>query len=179
MPIGDLPGVTASDADQKLMEAYGDYIHQNDGSHLDGGIQDDDVWQEHCWCKLVILPPQHYDSPSGPVGCRFVRLLTKEELEGIHSRKWNSKQFLGFQMVILQRSKEVRGAGNIKRRLSRWMDAWEAGKFNMLVQDSERTALAQLAKAHGVQTPDSRAKSKNLCQACPSGQTPSSSVVDH
>jgi hypothetical protein len=122
MPIGDLPGVTASDADRKLMEVYGDYIHQNDGSHLDGGIKDDAVWQEH-WRKLVILPPQRYDSPSGPVGRRFVRLLTKE-LEGIHSRKWNSEKFLVFQMVILQRSKEVTGvAGNIKRRLSRRMDA--------------------------------------------------------
>ena len=156
MPIGDLPGATISDADRKLLEVYGDYIHQNDGTHLDGGIKDDAVWQEY-WRRLVTLPPQRYDVPSGPIGRRFVRLLTKE-LEGIKSRKWNSEKFLVYQMVILQRSKEVSGAGNIKRRLSKRMDAWEAGKFLMLVQDTERTALAQLAKAQGSSTPEQRAK---------------------
>jgi hypothetical protein len=58
-------------------------------------------------------------------------------LEGIHSRKWNSEKFLVFQMVTLQQSKEVTGAGNIKKYLSRGVDAWEAGKFEMLVQDIE------------------------------------------
>jgi hypothetical protein len=156
MPIGDLPGATITDADRKLLEVYGDYIHQNDGTHLDGGIQDDAVWQEY-WRKLVTLPPQRYDVPSGPIGRRFVRLLTKE-LEGIKSRKWNSEKFLVYQMVILQRSKEVSGAGSIKRRLSKRMDAWEAGKLSMLVQDTEQTALAQLAKAQGTLTPEQRAK---------------------
>ena len=30
--------------DRKLMEVYGDHVHQNDGAHLDGGIADDAVW---------------------------------------------------------------------------------------------------------------------------------------
>jgi hypothetical protein len=42
-PIGNLPGVTILPADLKLMEVYGDYIHQNDGTHMDGGIQEDGV----------------------------------------------------------------------------------------------------------------------------------------
>jgi hypothetical protein len=71
MPIGDLHGVIVSDADQKLMEVYGDYIHQNDGSHLEGCTKDDAVWQEH-WHKLLFLPPQPYDLPSGPVACHFL-----------------------------------------------------------------------------------------------------------
>ena len=37
----DLPGYIVTDVDRKLQEVYGDYIHQNDGSHLDGGIADD------------------------------------------------------------------------------------------------------------------------------------------
>jgi hypothetical protein len=50
MPIGDLPDAVILDADQKLLEVYGNcYIHdQNNGSHLDhldGGIKDDAVWQ--------------------------------------------------------------------------------------------------------------------------------------
>ncbi len=77
MPIGDLPDATISEADRKLLEVYGDYIHQNDGTHLDGGIKDDAIWQEY-WRKLATLPPQRYDVPSGPIGRRFVRILTKE-----------------------------------------------------------------------------------------------------
>jgi hypothetical protein len=63
MSIADILDVVISDADQKLMEVYVDYTHQNDGSHLDGGIKDDDVWQAR-WQKLIILPCKHYDAPS-------------------------------------------------------------------------------------------------------------------
>jgi hypothetical protein len=41
MSIGDLPGYKISEADKKVMDVYGDYIHQNNGSHLDGNIQND------------------------------------------------------------------------------------------------------------------------------------------
>ena len=30
---------------QKIAAVYGDHIHQNDGTHLDGGVVDDKVWQ--------------------------------------------------------------------------------------------------------------------------------------
>jgi hypothetical protein len=67
MPIGDLPSDVVTDADQKLLELYGEYIHQNDGSHLDGHIQDYAVWQAR-WQKLIVLPCQCYDAPSRAVG---------------------------------------------------------------------------------------------------------------
>jgi hypothetical protein len=156
MPIGDLPGYKITEVDQKLMDVYGDYIHQNDGSHLDGGILDDAAWQSR-WRKLIVLPCQRYDAPSGAVGRRFVRILT-EELRGIRSRKWNAERFIVFQAVVLQRSREVKNAGAIKRRLSNRMDAWEAEKYDMLTQDTERAALAQLARVRGIQTPEQRAK---------------------
>jgi hypothetical protein len=39
--------------DLKLKEVYGDYLHhQNDGTHLDGGIKDDALWQD-CWYTNV------------------------------------------------------------------------------------------------------------------------------
>jgi hypothetical protein len=60
-PIGNLPGATISEADLKMMTVYGDFVHQNDGTHLDGGV-----------------------------GRRFIRILTKE-LDGIVSQKWNSE----------------------------------------------------------------------------------------
>jgi hypothetical protein len=81
MPVSDLPGATISPADLMLMKVYGDYLHQNDGTHLDGGIKEDGTWQER-WRKLIALPTQHYDAPNGTMGHRFVRILT-EELESI------------------------------------------------------------------------------------------------
>ena len=159
LPIGDLPGAVISEADRKLLDVYGNYIHQNDGSHLDGGIADDAEWQDRCR-KLVVLPAQRCQAPGGPVGRRFVRMLAAE-LEGVTSRKWNSERFIVFQMVILQRVKGVTKAGDIKRRLSTRMDSWEEQKFDMLVQDTERTALPQLAKSRGGSTPEQRAKTYN------------------
>ena len=94
MPIGDLPNASISEADRKLMEVYGGYIHQNDGSHLDGDIKEDSVWQSR-WRKLVALPCQRYNAPGGAVGRRFMRLLT-EELNGIRKRKWKSERFIVF-----------------------------------------------------------------------------------
>jgi hypothetical protein len=103
------------------------------------------------------LPTQRYQAPGGPVGRRFVCLLAKE-LEGIRSRKWNSEWFIVFQMVILQQTKGVSKAGDIKRRLSIRMDTWEDKKYDMLVQDSERTTLAQLARVQGEATSEQRAR---------------------
>jgi hypothetical protein len=73
-PIGDLPGAVISEADLKMKEVFGDYVHQNDGSHLDGGIKEDGAWQEQ-WRKLIALPSQRYDAPNGAVGRRFVNIL--------------------------------------------------------------------------------------------------------
>ena len=97
LSIGDLPGYVPNEVDLKLKEVYGDYLHQNDGTHLDGGIQDDAVWQER-WKKLVGLPAQRYQAPGGAVGRRFLRILT-QELLGIRSRKWNSEKFIVFILV--------------------------------------------------------------------------------
>ena len=124
---GDTPGHVPTEVDLKLKEVYGDYLHQNDGTHLDGGIQDDAVWQER-WKKLVGLPAQRYQAPGGAVGRRFVRNLT-QELLGIRSRKWNSEKFTVFIMVILQKSKQATKSGDIKRRVGHRLDAWEQGKF--------------------------------------------------
>jgi hypothetical protein len=53
-------------------------------------------------------------------------------------------------MVVLQKCKEVKTApGAIRRRLTMRMDSWEAEIFEMLVQDTEKTALAQLSRIQG------------------------------
>ena len=60
--IGDLPGAILSDADRLMDKVYGDHVHQNDGTHLDGGITDDTVWQTY-WRRLIVYTPKAYDVP--------------------------------------------------------------------------------------------------------------------
>ena len=40
-----LPGYHITEADCCLDGIYGDHVHDNDGIHLDGGIEDDVTWQ--------------------------------------------------------------------------------------------------------------------------------------
>lgn len=51
---GDLPGVLSNTlrSRQETHDVYGDHVHQNDGTHLHGGITDDTVWQKH-WEALL------------------------------------------------------------------------------------------------------------------------------
>jgi hypothetical protein len=76
----------------------------------------------------------------------------------MRSRKWNSEKFIVFTMVILQKSKLATKAGYIKRGISNRMDAWELKKYDMLVQDTHRTATAQLSKLQGEETEEQRGK---------------------
>ena len=74
-------------------------MHQNPGKHLDVGIAEDSKWQAR-WKKLVCLPTQRYDAPSGKVGKIFVGILSVE-LDGVCARKWNNESVIVFQSVIL------------------------------------------------------------------------------
>ena len=47
----DLPHCTLECAHLLLWGVYGDYLHHNDRSHLDGGFIDDAIWQR-CWRRL-------------------------------------------------------------------------------------------------------------------------------
>ena len=147
-----------------LDEVYGDHIHQNDGTHLTGGISDDPQWQEY-WRRLVVFPSKAYDVPSGAAGKRFVRMVASL-LNGVKSRKWNAEKFIVFQMVVLQRTRDVKRSRDIRRRITRRMDAWEEGKMAMLVQDTERTMEANLSHKQGITTDKQKAKifhRKMLC----------------
>jgi hypothetical protein len=46
-----------------LDEVYGDHIHQNLGTQLDGGMTDDVMWQGY-WQQLIACPSSTYDVPS-------------------------------------------------------------------------------------------------------------------
>jgi hypothetical protein len=83
--VSDLPGATISNTDLLFYEVYGDYVHQNSGQHLDGGIADDELWQNY-WRRIIVYPSLTYAALSGAVGRRFVDMLAVI-LEGIKSRK--------------------------------------------------------------------------------------------
>ena len=52
-------------ADHKMIKAYGDTLRGNDGTHLDGGIADDQYWQElHRQVTASVLPV--YPPPPDP-----------------------------------------------------------------------------------------------------------------
>ena len=64
---GDVPGYVLTPEDLCLREVYGDWVHGNPGTHLDGGVKDDSAWQAW-WRELAVMPSRRYDAPSGKVG---------------------------------------------------------------------------------------------------------------
>ena len=95
-----------------------------------------------------------------------------EGLKGIKSRKWNSERFLVLQVVILQRSQDVKRSRDVGRRIAKRLDAWEKGQFTMLVEDILRSMEAHLTHKQGSTMPKQRTKTfhqkvlhGNLCGA--------------
>ena len=80
----DLPRFTPERAHLLLQGVYGDFLHHNDGSHLDGGIADDAAWQRRLrW--LAVQPASLYATPYRSVGRRFTEILAAE-WRGVISR---------------------------------------------------------------------------------------------
>jgi hypothetical protein len=91
---GDLPAATILELDQMLDDVYEDHVHQNPGTHLDGDITDNKLWQGYC-NQLIVYPSQTYPSqtydpppPSGAVGRRFIDSLA-DLMNRVRERKWN------------------------------------------------------------------------------------------
>ena len=57
----------------------------------------------------------------------------------MRERQWNSERFIVFQTVILQQAGHVTASHAIRRRIGKRLDAWEDGKYGMLVEDILRT----------------------------------------
>ena len=76
----DLPDYVPTEADWRLDEVLGDHIHDNDGSHLDGGISDDALWQAR-HRLLTAFPSRQYAPPSCRVGKNIIAQF-RHELEG-------------------------------------------------------------------------------------------------
>ena len=68
-----------------LFRVYQYWVYQNTGEYLYGRIAGDDKWQAR-WEKLLCMPTQRYNVPSGKFERRFVGILSVE-LDGVCARK--------------------------------------------------------------------------------------------
>jgi hypothetical protein len=128
----DLPNHQLTEADLQFEEVYGDHVHDNDGTHLDGGIADDALWQGYWW-QLVEHLSHLFDIPNDTLGKRIIE-LTAEGMEGLQKRKWNSERLLVFNQVMLQRTQNVKRAKDVKRLLTHRMDLWDKGQYQLLFE---------------------------------------------
>ena len=103
------------------------------------------------------MPSRRYEAPYGKVGRRYVNALVRE-LRGVCDRRWNSERFIVFQTVTLQRARHVTASRDIRRRIEKRLDAWEAENYAMLVEDMLRSCTWYLAAVRQEGTADHRAK---------------------
>ena len=123
-----------------LKGVYGDFLHHNNGSHLDGGVADDAIWQRR-WRQLAAQSASWYAMPSGAVGRRFTAILDAE-WRGVLGRSWNFERPLVFAHIVLTKMLGVRRAQEIRARIMRQMDLWEKGLHAGLVGDAEAEVAA-------------------------------------
>ena len=55
---------------------------------------------------------------------------------GVRDRQWKSERFIVFQTVILQRSRHLISSHAIRRQMGKRLDAWEAGRHGMIMEDT-------------------------------------------
>lgn len=143
-----------TDADRALDIVFGDHLHHNDGSQLDGGIIDDQVWQNF-YSALNRFNPTHYDVPTNKVGQRFLTTLS-HLITGIVNRKHNSEKFLVFEMVVLQRNPNIKGNKAICSHLTRKMDLWDNGSYQLLVTECKDDMDSFMRKKRGSSSEEER-----------------------
>ena len=51
----DVPGYAPTPEDLHIWEVYGDWVYGNPGTHLDGGVTKDGLWQGW-WRDLAVMP---------------------------------------------------------------------------------------------------------------------------
>ena len=100
---------------------------------------------------------QRYEAPCGKVGRRYVNALVRE-LRGLRNRQWNSERFIVFQTMTLQRARHVTASWDIRQRIEKRLEAWEAGHYAMLVEDSLRSCTQYLTVVLREETEEHRAK---------------------
>ena len=141
----DLPNFSPECAHLFFREVYGYSPHHNNGSHLDGGVTDDTIWQ-CCWRWLDAQSASWYATPTGVVGCCFTAILAVE-WQGVIDRNWKSDRPLVFAHVILTKTLGIHRAREIRARITRRMDLWDRGIYTGLVGDAEAEGAAREGRA--------------------------------
>ena len=133
----DLEDYVSSQADRKLDSLYGDHAHDNDGTHLDGGIGagENAKWIRY-WKRCVQIKPLWYKNPQGRIGKNFIRKLAML-LRGVRNRDWNSERVIVFPAVILYKSAGVTASKDIRARIEARMKLWDEGRYSALLEDME------------------------------------------
>jgi hypothetical protein len=126
-----------TDANRRLCSVYGNTIHQNDDTHLDGGIgvAEDSKWQR-LYLRVASGQLLLYNLPNGQWADRFLETLTSLWI-GVVERCWNLERPLVFQAVILCRVWGVDRFHDVKPIIWGWLDAWDAGQHVALVKAVE------------------------------------------
>ena len=65
------------------------------------------------------------------------------ELQGVHTKCWNSERAIVFAAVVLQKCSTVQVSGDIRRRISQRLDLWDESKWKALVDDVEGELLSK------------------------------------
>ena len=72
--VEDLQGSAPSRYHQLLVELYINYLHHNNGMHLDGGVSNNSILQ-HRWCQLVAQSSIWYSKPLWGIVQWFATIL--------------------------------------------------------------------------------------------------------
>ena len=99
-------------------------------------VTDSSDWAKR-WNTVIHLSGSHYSLPRGPVGRRYVTLLT-EEIQHLTQKLYSSERLIVFSSVILQRNKIVKKTRDIKDTLERRLSLWCDEKYDILVQEAVR-----------------------------------------
>ena len=143
----------------RLEKVYGGTIHDDDGTHLQGGISDDSLWQGY-HRRLVTLTPQLYTCPGKGAGKDFIHQLC-EEFDGVIERKWNSERPLVFCLAMLQKKPGITQSSDIQKCLRHRLAEWKADKHKALVETTERLMLDAMSNSQGGTTQEERLKKYN------------------
>ena len=89
--------------DVKTFGLYGDTIHHNDGTHLDGGIGiAEERKMKRLWIWITKDPNPFYEIPRGKIGNCFLKIQTTL-FKLVYKHHWNSEKPLIFSAYILTR----------------------------------------------------------------------------